>query len=148
MRAFGLVVIGLTLLGPAAVAQVRSGQEVWVPAPRGLPPGGQVAVLAGDPAKPGPFIIRAKMPAGYTIPPHSHPTAENITVLSGDLTLGMGDKLDGNAGAKLSPGDFMSLQAKMHHFAATQGGAVIQISSEGPFAITYVNPADDPRSKK
>jgi quercetin dioxygenase-like cupin family protein len=107
-----------------------------------------VAVIDGDPSKAGPFTIRAKMPAGYTVPPHSHPTAENVTVLSGDLTVGMGDKLSPENGAKLRPGDFISLKATMHHFATTTSGGVIQISAEGPFAITYVNPADDPRGNR
>lgn len=142
-----LVAISLALLGPAAVAQVRSGQEAWGPAPPGLPPGAQVAVLFGDPGKAGPFIIRAKMPAGYTVPPHSHPTAENVTLLSGDLRMGMGEKLDPPAAAQLKPGDFISLEARMNHFAISEKGAVIQISSQGPFAINYVNPADDPRRK-
>ena len=88
------------------------------------------------------------MPAGYTIRPHFHPTDENVTVVSGDLTVGMGDKLSPATGAKLRPGDFISLKAKMHHFATTTGGGVIQISAQGPFAITYVNPADDPRRKR
>ena len=88
------------------------------------------------------------MPAGYAVPPHFHPTAENITIVSGDLSIGMGDKLDRNGGAKLQAGDFISLKARMHHFAVSQGGGVIQISSQGPFAITYINPADDPRGAK
>lgn len=139
---------GLLLVGSQTLAQVRSGEEAWGPPPAGLPSGSQVAVLAGDPGKAGPFVIRAKMPAGYTIPPHSHPTMENVTVLSGDLTVGMGDKLAPEAGAKLKPGDFISLEAKMNHFAKSTNGAVIQISAQGPFEITYVNPADDPRRRK
>jgi len=131
-----------------ASAEVRSGHERWGPPPPGLPAGAQVAVLAGDPGKAGPFVIRAKMPAGYTVPPHFHPTTENITVISGDLTFGMGDKMTPEAGGKLNAGDFISLKAKMHHYATTKAGGVIQISSQGPFAITYINQADDPRHKK
>src|SRR5690242_6239129 len=53
----------------------------WGPSPPGLPPGAQVSVVAGDPGKDGPYVIRAKLPSGYKIPPHFHPTAENVTVL-------------------------------------------------------------------
>src|SRR5690242_13927115 len=65
----------------------------WKPAPN-LPAGTQVAVLTGDPASEGPFVLRLKFPDGTKIMPHWHPTTENVTVLSGELHLGMGDKFD------------------------------------------------------
>lgn len=128
-----------------AIAQVHSGEEAWGPPPPGLPPGSQAAVLYGDPGKPGLFVIRAKLPAGYTVPPHWHSTDESLTVISGDLTLGMGDRLDPAIAAKLTTGGFIVTKANMRHFARTEGGAVLQIAAQGPFSITYVNPADDPR---
>ena len=73
----------------------------WGPAPPGLPPGSQVAVVAGDPSQDGPYVIRAKLPPGYKIPPHNHPTAENVTVLSGTFHIGMGDTLDTKKGKAL-----------------------------------------------
>jgi hypothetical protein len=79
------------------------------------------------------------------VPPHWHPTNEYVTVISGDLTLGMGDKIDPAKGKKLTEGGFAMAGAKMNHFAQTTGGAILQISAQGPFGITYVNPADDPR---
>ena len=130
---------------PAAVNPIAA--EAWGPAPPGLPAGAQTMVVSGDPTKAGPFVIRAKMPAGYKIPPHWHPADENVMVVSGDLTLGMGDKLDAAKGTKLTAGKSIVDKAKMHHFAMTEGGAVVQISTEGPFEITYINPADDPRAK-
>src|SRR5688572_20600935 len=65
-------------------------QMTWGDGPPSLPPGAKVAVLQGDPTKPGPFTIRARMPAGYKIPAHWHPTDENITVISGLFNMGMG----------------------------------------------------------
>ena len=58
----------------------------WGDASPMLPKGSKVAVLYGDPGKDGLFIIRAKLPANYRIPAHSHPTDEIVTVLSGSLT--------------------------------------------------------------
>ena len=55
----------------------------WGDVPPGLPPGAKMAVLAGDPNKKGLFTVRLQAPAGYKIPPHTHPTAENLTVISG-----------------------------------------------------------------
>jgi quercetin dioxygenase-like cupin family protein len=117
----------------------------WGPAPPVLPKGGQMAVLAGDPGKPGPFVVRLKMPSGYKIPAHQHPSAEAVTVISGDFRFGMGDKLDETQAQKLGPGGFVDLPANMNHYAfGGSGEVIVQINSEGPFAIKYVNPADDP----
>jgi quercetin dioxygenase-like cupin family protein len=107
-----------------------------------------MAVLEGDPGKKGPFTVRLQAPAGYKIPPHTHPTAERVTVISGALHLGMGDKLDEAAGQELAAGSFAVMPAGMKHFAWATDETVIQISSMGPFAIKYVNLADDPRKAK
>jgi hypothetical protein len=68
-------------------------------------------------------------------------------VVSGDFSLGMGDKLDPVKSAALAPGGFAMAPANMNHYAWTTGGAVVQVSAEGPFALIYVNPADDPTKK-
>jgi quercetin dioxygenase-like cupin family protein len=139
-----VLVSGFLCLSSAAAAQVNPGDLKWGPAPAVFPAGAQMAVLSGDPGKAGVFVIRLKMPVGYKIPAHQHPTDEYVTVVSGDLALGMGDKLDPAKSAKLAPGGFAMAGAKMNHFAYSTGGAVVQVSAEGPFAMTYVNPQDDP----
>ena len=120
----------------------------WGDVPPGLPPGAKMAVLAGDPTKKGLFTVRLQAPAGYKVPPHTHPTAENITVISGTFNVGMGDKFDEGAGKLLEAGGFVVMPAGMQHYAWSTGDAIIQIHGKGPFAITYVNPADDPRNAK
>jgi quercetin dioxygenase-like cupin family protein len=120
----------------------------WVDAPPGLPPGAKLAVLDGDPNKPGSFTIRLQTPAGYKIPPHTHPSTERVTVIAGSAYVGMGDKFDEAAGKEMSAGGFVVLPAGMSHYAWSNGEAIVQIHSEGPFKIKYVNPADDPRNKK
>jgi len=120
----------------------------WADAPPSLPPGAKMAVLEGDPGKKGPFTVRLQAPAGYKIPPHTHPTAERVTVISGALHLGVGDKFDETAGQELSAGSFAVMPAGMKHFAWSPDETVIQISAMGPFAIKYVDPNDDPRNAK
>lgn len=120
----------------------------WTDAPPGLPAGGKIAVLDGDPTKPGSFTMRLQTPDGYKIMPHTHPSAEHVTVISGMLHLGMGDKFDESAGRQLDPGGFAVMPAGMKHFAWMTGETVVQIHGTGPFQIKYVNPADDPRNAK
>jgi quercetin dioxygenase-like cupin family protein len=120
----------------------------WGPAPAVLPAGAQVAVLEGDPGKPEEFTMRLKAPNGYKIPPHWHPATEHVTVISGEIHLGMGDKWNETNDTKLGPGDFIYMSAHQKHFAWTVGETVIQLHGKGPWKLVYVDPADDPSAKK
>ena len=120
----------------------------WGDAPPGLPPGAKLAVLAGNPNKKGLFTVRLQTPAGYKVPPHTHPTSEHITVISGTINIGTGDKLDEAAGKELGAGGYMSMPAGMKHYAWTPAETIIQVHGMGPFVINYVNPTDDPRNAK
>jgi quercetin dioxygenase-like cupin family protein len=86
-------------------------------------------------------------PAGYRIPPHSHPGDEHVTVISGNLNVGMGDTFDRKKPTVLHPGTFGVIPAGMHHFAWTKGPTVIQLHGNGPWSINYVNPADAPKPR-
>jgi quercetin dioxygenase-like cupin family protein len=127
---------------------IRSAKEVkWGAPPPVFPPGAKFAVISGDPSATGLVTVRMEMPAGYTIAPHFHPTDEYVTVLKGTLSLGMGDVVDKAHAVTLSAGGYGVAPANMHHYAYTTTGATIQVHMPGPFAITYVDPADDPRKK-
>jgi hypothetical protein len=120
----------------------------WGEAPPGLPAGGKMAVLNGDPGQAGPFTVRLKAPAGYKVMPHTHPTAERLTVISGSYRVGMGEKFEEPKMQEMGPGSYVVLPANMAHFAMGAKESVVQIDSEGPFQINYVNPTDDPRNAK
>jgi hypothetical protein len=71
-----------------------------------------------------------------------------VTVLSGDFNAGMGDKLDKKSGMRFVAGGFASLPAGMNHFAWAGTETVLQVHGDGPFAIEYVNPEDDPSKSR
>jgi len=130
---------------PVEHAMLHAAQTPWGDAPPALPRGAQAAVVYGDPGQAGAFVLRLKAPAGYKVPRHWHPSAELVTIIEGDFHLSMGEA--GNAHeADFGPGDFVSLPAQMQHEASTKNGAVVQVTSTGPFEIHYVDPKDDPRS--
>ena len=79
--------------GAAEHKFVTSAELQWADAPPGFPPRAKMAVLDGDPTKPGLFTVRLQSPAGYKIMPHTHPTAEHVTVLSGKMHLGTANRL-------------------------------------------------------
>lgn len=109
--------------------------------------GVKAAVIAGDPEKPGPFVLRIKSPAGTKVPPHWHPGDEHLTILSGTFAIGMGDVYDAKALKPLPAGSYALLPRDMHHFARSMTATVVQVHGTGPFLINFVNPADDPRTK-
>lgn len=132
----------LLLLTSPLAAQAA---PAWGPAPPFLAKGAQFAVYQGDPGKPGVYTIRLKLPAGYVIAPHFHPTDENVTVISGHFLVGMGDAVDRAKTQALTAGGFITATAMAHHFGVATDDVVVQVHGTGPFAITYVHPADDPR---
>ena len=146
--ALGLTCAVVPALTQSAHVLVPADQVQWGPAPPHLPAGAQISVLEGKPSEKGPVTLRLRFPANYSIPPHWHSMTERVTVLSGTLHVGMGDKLDRRSSQALEPGGFVSLPANMHHFAWTATPTVVQISLEGPFDIFYVNPADNPRKEQ
>jgi quercetin dioxygenase-like cupin family protein len=145
----GGAIINTRAQGPGHVIQTAAEAQ-WGPAPPMVPPGAEIAVLSGDPGKAAPYAVRLKFPANYAIPAHSHPTDENVVVVTGGLTIGMGDKLVKTAGAgkTLGPGGYALMPAKMNHFAYTTAATTIVLYGQGPVEFTYVNPSDDPRNKK
>jgi mannose-6-phosphate isomerase-like protein (cupin superfamily) len=110
-------------------------------------PGAKLAGLQGNPAQPGPFVYRVWFPADYKVAAHFHPAVENVTVLSGALHVGMGDKLDTTKGERVAAGGFISVPAGHRHYAWTTSETVIQVHGVGPTGITFVNPSDDPRRR-
>ncbi|HXE57048.1 MAG TPA: cupin domain-containing protein [Gemmatimonadales bacterium] len=123
----------------------RPEQVAWRAAPPVLPPGARLAVLEGDPARPGPFTMRIRLPDGYRIPPHYHPTVEHVTVLEGTFKVGMGQAFDSTALQPLPAGTFAALAPGVRHFAQAEGATVLQLHGIGPWQLIYVDPDDDPR---
>lgn len=134
-------------VAPSTHVTVAPASITWGDAPPSLPPGAKMAVLAGDPSKAGPFVIRAQVPAGYKVPPHWHPTDENLTVLSGTIAIGMGDAWDESKMQTTPTGGLVVLPANMRHAFLARTAATFQVHGMGPFAVNYVNPADDPSRK-
>ncbi len=137
----------LTLpLHPQALASAAAAK--WGPAPPFLAPGARLAVLHGSPGAEGDFVVRLRFPNGYTVAPHSHPTDEHVTVISGKLMLGMGDDVDRKSATRLSAGGFITAPADAHHWAMAVGPTVVQVHGRGPLMFNYVRAADDPRNAK
>jgi quercetin dioxygenase-like cupin family protein len=119
----------------------------WGDPPPVFEKGASFALLAGDPSKPGLYAVRLKMPAGYKIAPHWHPTDEHVTVISGNFAIGMGEKFDQSNMKTLPQGGYAVAAADMRHFAMATTDAIVQVDGQGPFMLTYVNPADDPSKR-
>jgi hypothetical protein len=138
------------LLGRTAAPQnaFAPDQIKFGPPPPFLNPGATLAVLEGNPmASSGDFTVRLKMPDGYKVAPHWHPYRENVTVISGNFKVGMGDKFDESKMMTFPAGSFAYLDPDMHHYAMASGAAVVQVHGQSPFQFNYMNPGDDPSKK-
>lgn len=119
----------------------------WGDPPPVFEKGASFTVISGNPAEAGLYVVRLKMPAGYKIAPHWHPTDEHVTVISGTFAVGMGEKFDKATMTDLPAGGYVLLPAEMRHYAMAKTAAIVQVHGMGPFKLTYVNPADDPSTR-
>src|SRR5947208_14107296 len=119
----------------------------WGPARAVFPPGARMAVVSGDRSKAAVFTVQLAMPSGYKIAPHFHPTDETVEVKKGTLLVGMGDKFDLSKAKAMKAGEKTPMAAKANTITAAQGATFIMMTAMGPFALTYVNPADDPQKQ-
>jgi quercetin dioxygenase-like cupin family protein len=131
---------------PGTHVMITPDELKWTDVPS-LPAGAKVAVIEGPLSEAVPFTFRLKFPANYQIPAHWHPAIEHVTVISGVLNMGMGDKLDRSGTKALSAGSAAIMPPKSNHFVWNDGETVVQIHGVGPWSINYINPADDPRKK-
>jgi mannose-6-phosphate isomerase-like protein (cupin superfamily) len=129
----------LALVGPAAWAEsvaepalaihLKDPALKWGPCPDFIPKGCEIAVLHGDPAKPNADIF-FKVPADFTVPHHTHTSAERMVLVSGELQV----IYDGQKPVTLKPGMYAYGPAKRPHTAVCAKGdpCVLFIAFEGP----------------
>lgn len=147
ITAIGATALGLMLFEAAAQdnAGVLSANSLsWQAAPTSFPRGAEIAPLYGDPAKGGPFVLRIRLPAGYKIAPHKHGSLELLTIISGELRYGMGNEYNPALETFAHAGDFIVTPAETGHWVQANAATVLQLSSIGPFTMTYLKPQDDP----
>ena len=148
-----VVVFGVVCMGVAFVWAQSGGHTMvtpdelkWADVPS-LPAGAKIAIIEGPLTEAVPFTFRLKFPANYQVPAHWHPAVERVTVISGSLNMGIGDKLDRQKTKPLGPGSISIIQPKTNHFVWNKEETIVQLNGTGPWGITYVNAADDPRKK-
>ena len=140
-----LVLLGLSA-GPraaeaSAVGVTRGNSLTWSDAGPDLPKGTQVAVLAGDPSKAGPFTIRIKFAPRTKVMPHTHPATEQVTVVQGHMGIGDGSTFDESKLQWLTRGDVFWVEKDAPHYGMTRSATIIEIHATGPWALTYVDAA-------
>lgn len=113
--------------------------------PGSIPRAIELAVVYGDPSRPGPYVFRARMPAGTRLPAHRHPDERWVTVLQGTYRSAVGERLDVDAATEYPPGSFYVTAADAPHYSYAVTDVIVQEQGVGPTGIAYVHPGDDPR---
>lgn len=149
-----LALLNAGSLGSTALAEetgfiaATSSELQWNAAPA-VGPGAMIAVIEGDLKAAEPFTLRLKLPANTKIGVHTHPVTERVTVISGIFYFATGDKFDPARAKAYQPGDTLIIPVGMSMYGASrEQETVLQLHGTGPWGITYVNPADDPRNSK
>ena len=106
-------------------------------------PGLEQVSLVGDPSKPGPYTIRLKFPPGYKLPPHTHPDAREVTILSGTLYTAYWDGTKTTMLKELPTGSFYTEPSNIIHVVEAREPTMIQVSGIGPSGRRFVNPDDN-----
>ena len=131
--------------GQAVFTSILPEEIDWQPFPA-FPLAVRLAVLVGNPAEPGPYVIRVKAPGGTKLMPHQHPEDRIYTVMSGVFYIGLGARFDGDQVKAYPPGSVIVLPGNTAHFHwAKSGEYVTQVTAIGPLGLDYLDPADDPR---
>ena len=127
---------------------ILSEDLAWRPFPA-FPPEARLAVVVGDPTRPGPYVIRVHLPDGVRMMPHRHPEDRIYTVISGVFYIGLGETFDADKLVAYPPGAVIVLPGGQPHFHwAKSGDYVTQVTAIGPLGLAYVEPADDPRGSQ
>ena len=113
----------ITIQLPAQIKWVKNG-------------GAETAVLLGDPAKPGLYVVLQKWLPNNNSRPHFHANDRYIYVISGTWWVGTGDVFDPDkATVPMPAGSFVTHHAKQVHWdGAKDGEAVLAIMGIGPAA--------------
>ncbi|OHC70506.1 MAG: hypothetical protein A2045_01265 [Rhodocyclales bacterium GWA2_65_20] len=157
MKSVTIAAVGITLgigafmatpIWAAEYTAVMPSDIKWNDAPS-IGPGAKTAVIDGDPKSSGPFVMRLKLPPKSKIGVHTHPADENVTVLSGTLYFAAGDKFDTKTAKPFGPGGYFSIGKGKPMFAyTTNKEAILQLNGNGPWGLTYLDPADSSAMKK
>ena len=122
-------------LNPAAVIYKLPDQLPWGPVNAA---GAQTAVVVGDPAKPGFYMVYNRWTKGnHFSRPHFHPNDRYIVVLQGTWWVGSGPKFDPANTTAMQAGSFVTHFAKQVHWdGAKDEDTVLLIMGEGPATST------------
>lgn len=133
--------------GEAVFRALRAEDIAWKPF-AAFPAGVELAILVGDPAQPGPYVVRVRVPDGVRLMPHRHPEDRIYTVMSGVFYIGLGDRFDAGKLQVFAPGSVIVLPGDTAHFhCAKSGEYVTQVTAIGPLGLEYLDPDDDPRER-
>ena len=120
--------------GQAVFKSILPEDIDWKPFPA-FPPSVRLAVVVGQPAEPGPYVIRVKVPAGVKLMPHKHPEDRIYTVMSGVFYIGLGERFDGSKVEAYPPGSVVVLPGDTWHFHwAKSGEYVTQVTASDRWA--------------
>jgi hypothetical protein len=119
-------------LNPAAITITLPAEIKWN---KGR--GSEQAILAGDPSKPGIYVMLQKWLPHNNSRPHFHPNDRYITVISGTWWVNTGAKYDPDGMKPVPAGSYVKHTGKeIHYDGAKDEACVLEIVGMGPATAT------------
>jgi len=119
----------------------------WGLGPDAFPLGVHASIVEGDPDQDEPFTMRFKLPGKYRIEPHWTTREQRLTVLSGSIELALGERFDERKLKTYGEGSYLVIPARARYYLKCDRGSVLELRSQGPWEVNYVDRADDPREQ-
>src|SRR5262249_16132117 len=100
------------------------------------------AIFSGDAEQPGSFnVMRYRVLIACDVRPHWHPEDEHVTVISGEISVGLGKKFLAAALRPLTAGSYALIPCKQPHFTHYVADTIVQVHGIGPLLVTYLEPS-------
>jgi len=129
-----LVSINAASPDPKVLSYTPADKIHWTGNPES---GAQQAILAGDPSKPGLYIVLTKWSPHHMSHPHFHPNDRYITVISGTWYVGTGTKYDPDSTTPMPAGTVVTHYGKQIHYdGAKDEEVLLEIVGMGPATAT------------
>jgi hypothetical protein len=130
---FGLVSVNAAAPDPKVLAYTLPDKIPWTDDAGGA----SQAILAGDPSKPGLYVVLTKWNPHHMSHPHFHPNDRFITVISGTWYVGTGSKYDPDSTTPIPAGSFVTHYGKQIHYDGAKDEEVtLEIVGMGPATST------------
>lgn len=108
----------------------------------------EMAVVSGDPAADGPYVVRYRMPSGMKMNPQRFSDERQLTVIKGIFWISGGESFNWKDMDEFKQGAVILKEANKPYFGWARTAVILEERGVGPSKFEYVHEEDDPRNRR